>query len=72
MIIRVYTINFQYDQEGAISNVLVDFRTPNNTTESTSFIGGTVVLTFEEFSSGQIADAVRRKLIDLLTIEEAA
>lgn len=71
MNIRVYTINFQYDNEGNISNVLVDFRTANDGGGSANYMGGTIVLTFEEFSAGTIAETVRLKIIELLTTEEA-
>lgn len=68
MKIRIYTINFQYDENGEISKVIVNFSTAN--TEG-NYISGNVSLTAEEFNQGNTINQVKAKLVAELTEEPA-
>lgn len=64
MKIRIYTINFQYDENGEINKVIVNFSTAN--TEE-NYISGNVALTAEEFNEGNTVNQVKAKLVAELT-----
>lgn len=64
MKLRIYTINFQYDENGEINKVIVNFSTAN--TEE-NYISGNVALTAEEFNQGSTINQVKAKLVAELT-----
>ena len=64
MKLRIYTINFQYDENGEVTKVIVNFSTA--TTEE-DYISGNVALTAEEFNEGSTVNQVKAKLVAKLT-----
>lgn len=68
MKLRIYTINFQYSDDGEINKVTVNFGTPTN---DENYISGNVSLTAEEFNQGNTINQVKAKLVAELTEEPA-
>ena len=66
MKLRVYTINFQYAEDGEVSKVIVNFSTATN---EENYISGNVALTAEEFNQGNTVTQVKAKLVAELTEE---
>lgn len=64
MELRIYTINFQYSDEGEVTFVTVSFNSVNNGQE---YLSGSVSLTSEEFNSGNTLDQVKAKLVERLS-----
>lgn len=64
--LRVYTINFQYSEEGEVSKVIVNFSTAN---QGDNYINGNVALTPEEFNQGDTVEQVKGKLVEVLSVK---